>query len=263
MVGNSEDNNKQWDKLRDYCFGGGVVVINFAEDAESERAGIIKKLEEVFPEYPLQDLSKDDSVLTIKHELSVPEGMKVIGNGLKNFVFIPQDDWSCRLNNYQIEEHEETFEFFDNLLTYTLDSEKPRPNFLPSTWDMGAAAVMDIEVTHMDTGRKTSPFPHLLEILDRTMRSECRLKVKDVSEESAPADEKLLWLSCCGPEPMTEEQLKQVRNKVDAGTFLFAEVLTGNTGWAETFRSDLLKLGDDVRIRRLLANPSDPYRQSL
>ncbi len=254
VVGNTEDNNKQWNKLRDYCFGGGVVVINIAEDAESERAAIIKKLEEVFPEYPLQDLAKDDSILKIKHELTVPKGMKVIGNGLKNFVFIPQDDWSCRLNNYQIEEHKDTFEFFDNLLAYTLDSEKPRPNFLPSTWDTGAAAVMDFEATQMNVGRKTAPFPHMLEILDRTMRSECRLEVKDVSKESAPKNEKLLWLSCCGPEPITDEQLKRVRDKVEAGTFLFAEVLTGNTDWAETFRSDLLKLGDDVRIRRLLAN---------
>ncbi len=253
VAGTFEEDAGFWQRLREYCFGGGVVVLNLNEDVEGQRALIEAGLKRAFPEYELKALGKDDLVLKKPHDLSKLEGIRVVGNGLKNFVFLTPEDWSCHLNNHLVEDHPEAFEFFDNLYEYTLDGEKPRSSFAGSTRVREAVASMAVPAARMEVGASLPAYPELLAELDRCMRSEYRLEVQDKSAEPM-ADPVLLWLSCAGDQPLTDSQRRQINEHIDRGAFLFAEVLTGDTAWAESFRADLLKLGDGFRMRRLLGN---------
>jgi hypothetical protein len=53
---------------------------------------------------------------------------------------------------------------------------------------------------------------------------------------------------------MSEEQRRAIAGHLQRGAFVFAEVLSGNPNWAETFRSDLLRVDDGLRMRKLPAN---------
>ena len=106
---------EQWGKIRDYCFAGGTVILNFEEGAEANRDTMIAELLETFPEYTLKDLKDNDPLFATDGEEDegeegkedgtgkAPEGMKVLGNGLRHFFFIPGKSWSCIWQLYQTE----------------------------------------------------------------------------------------------------------------------------------------------------------------
>ncbi len=254
VVGPIDWNEKQWSKIRDYCFDGGVVVFNVDEGVESQRVTLLDALKNAFPEYALADLPADDPVLSITHKIADPPKVKVLGNGFKNFVYVTPRDWSCWLNLYSMEEHAGVFEFMANLLDYTLDGDEPRSSFAVSTWDPGAGTTMQMKMARMEVGGALPAWPDLPKALDRTMQSGYRLKVDFVRADSAADKPVLLWLACTGDKPMSEEQRRAVRHQLDAGTFLFAEVVSGREGWLEAFSADLQKVDDGLHIRQMLAN---------
>lgn len=270
-AGAQEVKDEQWRRIRDYCFGGGVVVFNVAEDYAAGRGVIEEGLKKSFPEYALKDLAATDPFWGTdaapaaggadeadktyhKDKLKPIDGIRTIGNGLKHLVFVLPQDWSCRLNTYQLSEHPETFEFFDRLLTYTRDGEAPPTTFEPSTWEAPAVPSQSVAVARVEVGGNTPAYPDLLATLDRSLRSEYRLAVDAVPLEDGGRKAPLIWVACTGPKPMSDAQRQQIAARLKAGSFLFAEVLTGNPNWAESFRSDLLRIDDTLRIRKLPAN---------
>ncbi|MCB9866095.1 MAG: DUF4159 domain-containing protein [Phycisphaerales bacterium] len=254
-AGEQEVSDAQWQRIRDYCFGGGVVVCNIAEDYAAGRAQFEAGLQKVFPEYTLKEMPSGDPFWG-EDEAKMPAipGIQTIGNGLKHMVFVLPQDWSCRLNTYQLKDHPETFKFFDHLLTYTRDGEKPRSDFERTTWEQPAVPTMTVGVARMEVGGYTPAYPDLLKTLDRSMRAEYRLEVDDVPADDTAKPAALLWVSCAGPKPMSDAQRQQIKRRLADGSFIFAEVLSGNPNWAESFRSDLLRLDDTLRIRKLPAN---------
>ena len=254
VVGPMDWDDQHWRRLRDYCFAGGVVLITIAGDNETEREKVEQGLKSAFGEYDLEDLQADDAVMSVKHQLSNIKGLRVIGNGLKNFVFLTPEDWSCYLNLYQIDERQEVFQFIDNLLEYTLDGEPPRQSFARSTWDTGGATVMEVDVTRLEVGGEHPAYPDLVATLDRSMQSGYRLKVHERALDAPGAEPVLLWLACAGSKPMTAEQRRVVLERIRGGSFLLAEVLSGNPAWVEAFRSELLKLAPGIRLRKMMSN---------
>lgn len=257
VVGPFDWSEADWRKIRQYCFAGGVVMFNVDEQAEAERAKLEEGLKGVFPEYEIKELAADSKLRTIKHDLKSTSGIKVIGNGIKDFVVLLDEDWSCRLNLYQIDKHPEAFQFVDNLLDYTLDGSPPRSSFATSTWDPGAAYVATIPVARLEVGSKSPAYPDLLESLDRNMQSGYRLKVEAVGPDTASGGSqppRLLWLSCTGPDAIDSEVGAQIKRAIDGGTYVFAEVVSGNGSWEEAFRSQLTKLDGSLRIHKVLAN---------
>ena len=249
-----EDN--YWKKLRDYCFGGGVVVFNIAEDHEERRAEVEAGLAKAFPEYKLGPIAEDSTILSVKHKLKYEDigGMRTIGNGLKDFVYLTAKDWSCRLNTYDIEGDKTPFEFFDNLLEYTMDSDPPRSSFLTTTWEQGTSTARSMKVAYVEMGGKTPAFPDQMETLSRSIESGYRMSIESTPIDKPADDVRLVWVACAGPEKITDKQLDLINKQLDKGAFLFAEVLTGDPNWAESFRADLQKLSGEITIRKLVAN---------
>jgi hypothetical protein len=256
VAGELNFNDEYWKRLRDYCFGGGVVVFNIAEDHENRRVEVESGLAKAFGEYKLSAITEDNSILSVKHTLKHEAlgGMRTIGNGLKDFVFLTPKDWSCKLNTYDIEGDKTPFEFFDNLLHYTMDGDPPRSSFLSSTWESGTSTGRSMKVAHMEVGAGQPVFPDLLETLSRSIESGYRMSTESAPIDKPADDVRLVWLSCAGPEKMTDKQLGLINKHIDKGAFLFAEVLTGDPNWAESFRADLQKLAGEITIRKLVAN---------
>lgn len=255
VAGEQEVTDQQWRLWRDYCFAGGVIVYNIAEDYPAGLARIEAGLKTAFPEYTIKELAENDPFWSAgENKLAPIKGLRVVGNGLKQFVFILPHDWSCRLNTFKLTEHPETFKFFDHLMTYTLDGEEPRSSFAYTTWDHPSASNSKVRVAHLEVGADLPAYPDLMATLDRRLRSEYRLDLEPVPAEDTKQDATLLWLSCAGPKPMTDAQRQMLAERIKRGTYIFAEVLTGNGKWAETFRSDLQKVDDKLTIRKLPAN---------
>jgi hypothetical protein len=109
----------------------------------------------------------------------------------------------------------------------------------------------------LEVGSKTPVYPDLVDTLDRSMQSGYRLKVDAVdpvaSTGSGPAP-RLLWLSCTGPDPIDAELGARIKQAIDGGAYLFAEVVSGNVSWDESFRSELTRLDGSLRIHKVLAN---------
>jgi len=258
-AGEQEVTAEQWRRMRDYCFNGGAIVFNVAEDNEAARAQIESGLKTAFPEYSLSELGEKDlfwggaNAKPADRMTAIP-GIRTISNGLKHMVFVLPQDWSCRLNTFKLAEHPETFGFFDRLMTYTLDGELPRSAFLASTWDLPAKASSSARIARMEVGAVVPAYPDLVATLDRMMHLEYRLALEPVSAEDPAQDAPLLWISCAGPKPLTAAQQKAIRERIDGGTFVFVDVLSGNPNWAETMRSEILRIDDALRMRKLPAS---------
>jgi hypothetical protein len=237
-----------WKKIRDYCFSGGVVVFNLNENAGGQRASLEQGLKIAFPEYKFASIEPNDPILKVKHDLKRPGDVRAIGNGLKNFAYIAPEDWSCHLNLNRVEDAAATFEFFDSLLEYTRDGERPWDAFEPSNWDMGGGAVLDVRVARMEVGGQVPAYPDLIRTLDRMMQSAYRLKVEQVPPDAStrPA---MLWLSVAGSRPFEDRQREIIRRQIERGTFLFAEVLTGNPDWVEAFVAELQRVGSGISVK--------------
>lgn len=247
---------EEWLKIRDYCFGGGVVVFNISGEAEAQRTAVIEGLRRAMPEYSFKPLAKNDALLSARHKISDPGGVQVLGNGFKNFIYLPDDDWSCRMNLYQVEEHPETFQFADNLLDYTLDHSPPPSNFALSTWEDPTASITEVVVSRMEVGSDVPAYPDLLKTLNRSMLAGYRLKVTDAGADSTEArkDAALLWLSATGSSPFGEGEKQVIKSYIDSGGFLFADVIGGNESAGEALRSQIQSIDPTIEIRRLLSN---------
>ncbi len=256
VAGELEFEDEHWKRLRDYCFGGGVVVFNIAEDHEQRRSDVETGLAKAFGEYKISTISEDSDLLTAKHEIKFEDlgGMRTIGNGIKDFVFLTPKDWSCKLNTYDVQGDQTPFKFFDNLLHYTMDGDPPRSSFLHSTWETGTTTGKSMKMAHLEVGASQPVFPDLPETLSRSIESGYRMSIENAPIDKPANDVRLVWVSCGGPEKLTEAQLGLINRQIDKGAFLFAEVLTGDPNWAESFRADLQKLKGEIRIRKLVAN---------
>jgi hypothetical protein len=243
----------EWKKLRQYVFAGGTIVANIAENNAPGRAALLAGITDAFPEFKIADLADSDSVMTSPNKLAAMTGMKVVSNGLKDLIFITPEDWSCRLNNYQLEQYPDTFKFFENLVEYTTDSEAPRSRFMESTWSLPAANLWKQKVARIEVGADAPVLPDLLDTYDRVIQNEYRVKL-DAAPPGDLKDTTLLWVSGAGGKPLTPEHKKALQDAMAGNTLIFAEVLGGNATWAEALRSELLKLAPDVRIRTLPSN---------
>jgi len=243
---------KQWGKIRDYCFSGGVVLINITAENESARSEIESALHRTFPEYRLKELPAADPLLTIRDDVDLPRRPKVIGNGIKNFVFLLPEDWSCAWHTYEHGDHEAYYELADNLLAYTTDGEKLHGTFARSHWDEAAEGSRTLPVARLECGSELPAYPDFLQALDRSMRSSYRVGVNDVSGgNESPV---LLWLANVGEEPLTEDQLARTRQALKDGAYLLAEVVGGNRDWAEAFQVELRRIDPKLEIRKLYTN---------
>ena len=256
VMGAMDWSDAQWKKIRDYCFGGGVVLFNISQNAPDERQHVLDGLRQAFGEYTPHALAADDPVLSIEHKITNLGPVQVVGNGFKNFVYLPGDDWSCRLNLYQTKEHPEVFQFADNLLQYTLDHTPPRSNFALSTWQEPTSAVARVVVARMEVGSSVPAYPDLIETVNRTLLAEYRLKVVDAATEPEDSSERpaLLWIGVTGSNPLTSGEQAAIKQAIDENTFVFADVIGGDESAQEAFGAQLHRVDPAIEIRRLLAS---------
>ncbi|MCP4248279.1 MAG: DUF4159 domain-containing protein [bacterium] len=252
VAGEVDWTDAQWNKMRDYCFAGGVVLINVTDNAAASRAAVEQALEALFPEYGLQSLPPADPILSVRNEVKLEARPQVIGNGLKNFVYLLPEDWSCAWHTFDRDNHRDRLDFVDNLLEYTTDGEKVPGTFSRSHWQDVAEGTRSMPVARLECGSDRAGFPDFVGTIDRLMRATYRVGIEDVS--SGGPQPQLAWLANVGTKPLDQGQRARIRNWLDGGAYLVAEVAGGDPDWAEAFRADLLKIDDGLSVRRVFTS---------
>jgi len=258
VIGPFNWSQTEWQKVREYCLAGGSVVIDIGENAQEQREVVISALKQTFPEYPLADLPPDAPILTPhpsppakggaeggRLQLS---GIQALGNGLRHFLFLPKESWSCQWHLYQVDEHKESFTFMNNLLTYSSDDTSPRSSFAVSTYAVGSVPSKSMKAFRLQIGSAVPAYPNLVETMDRLMRSNFRLAVTEPSE---PKEADLLWVNVTGADPPSDPQRAQLRDALHGGKYLLIDVVSGNKDWDEGFRAVLKQLDAGIKLEKL------------
>lgn len=250
VAGPVELTSAQRTRLRDYAFNGGSILINIVQEHESQRDAMLSQLRQIFPEYELRDLPADHPVLSLREKIDTPPAVKVLGNGIRDFVFVAgndaQGDWSCAFHAYRIGRNDSwsKFAFVNNLLDYTMDGSPLRSSFDESTMPAPAAPTRDLRVAHLEFGGPRPVYPDLLKTLDVHMTSNYRTRIVDAGPAPAP----LLWVSITGPAGPTAQQKQRIADHVASGGYLLVDVVSGNTQWGESGLSAIRSILADVSI---------------
>ncbi len=247
VVGPFDWSDGQWKKIREYCFAGGSVVIDIAEGAYDEREAVVSALKQTFPEYELAELPSSSPIFSIETRISSRPRVKALGNGFRQFLFLPAESWSCRWHLYSVDDHESSFALINNLLTYATDGTPLRSSFAPSTYAVGSIPAHSMKVAHLEVGSRIPAFPDLVDTLDRLMQESFRLEVTR-TEEAGEAD--LVWISVAGEDLSREQAIAGLLDALRRGRYLLVEIVSGREGWDESFRSILAGL-EGVTLQRL------------
>lgn len=239
----------QWDKIRDYCFAGGLVLINVGEGNESARGVIESALRSTFPEYEPRELDRKDPVLRTPKDLGLDRMPTVVGNGLKDFVFLLPRDYTCAWHTFDHRQQRAPFDLVVNLLEYTTDGEPLAGTFAGSHWEPAAEGARTVPLARLECGSDQPAFPDFLRMLDRTMRANYRTGLKDGSNPGETPI--LLWVANTGDKPLTPDQSGRIRQALGGESYVLAEVVAGNPDRAETFRAELQQIEPNLTVRKL------------
>jgi hypothetical protein len=265
VVGPFDWSKEQWNKIREYCFAGGSVVIDIDDGSDGQREAIVSALKETFPEYELKDLPSHSPIFSIVSRLSPRPRLQTLGNAFFHFLFLPAESWSCKWHLYSINDDESSFALMDNLLAYATDAAPLRSSFTPSTYAVGSIPAYSMKIAHWEPGSDRPAFPDLVDTMDRLMQENFRLQVEKAVDAS---DADLLWISvtgdvAAGVEPtfqsVTHDRLESrshreggmtILDALRSGRYIFVDIVSGREGWDESFRA-ILRGIEGVTIDRL------------
>ena len=252
VVGPFQWSEAEWAKLRQYCFAGGSVIFDLVNPEDGQREAVVAGLGQAFPEFKLADLAGDHPLFSIETTMAKKPAVKALGNGFRDFLFLPSESWSCQFQANAVTEHEEAFQFVNNLLTYALDGTEPRSAFAPSTLPGSAVAGKTMTAAHLEIGGNRPAHPQLVEHLDRLMRANFRTGVERAAD-GKPVD--FLWVSVTG-EADASAARDQILSALRGGKYLFVDVVAGNEGADETFRGRLRAMDPGISLE--LLSRTDP-----
>jgi hypothetical protein len=245
VVGPSTWTDKEWQKIRSYCFAGGTILLDFAEDQTDQRETVLAAMKSVFPEYELKALAEDDPIYAKPAEIKPIAGLLAMGNGFRNFLFVADRSWSCMWHQYQHEENPDAFKFLNNLVTYMTDGTPLRAAFAESTYPVESACTLEMNFDRLEVGSDLPAYPNLGELVDLLMQSNYRVKVKT----EGPAN--MLWVSVTGPKAPSEDAKKKILEAMKSDTYILFDVISGNKEWEESFRAALRAMDKDITIVKM------------
>lgn len=247
VMGRFEWTDEQWDKIRKYCLAGGTVVVNIAEGQDGMRKEIVAHLRRIFPEYELRPVPPDSPLLSVEKELRSPSSLESMSNGFREFLFLPEQSWSCQWHLYDRDERSDSFAFMNNLLTYVTDGSPLRSSFAPSPYAVASVPAHTMKAAHLQIGSDLPAYPDLLDTMDRLMQANFRVGVEPTDDPKAA---QLLWVSVTGDASPSEDALAWIRSAMDAGGYVLIDNVSGNEAWDKAFRGHLQRI-EGVTVERL------------
>ncbi len=184
-----------------------------------------------------------------KIELKPGARPRVIGNGMKNFVFIAPDDWSCGWGRYDVEGEPGIFQFVNELLTYTTDGSRPPRTYEASPYPPSIRGSRSIRMAFLECGGQQPVYPDFHEAVNRLMQFNYRTNVERAKAGDTAAPPVLLWVTGAGTGALTDQQRNQIRQSIDTGTYVFFDVAGGDQGTAEALRAEIKKIDPKLEIR--------------
>jgi len=249
VVGPFDWTESQWQTIREYCLAGGSVVIDVPDQKPALREKVVFALRRLFPEYELRTLPADSPMFVLETRITSPPQVQALGNGFRDFLFIPRQSWSCVWHTYDTS-NEDGFAFIHNLISYATDGTPPRSTFARSTYPVGTIPSRSMYATHLEIGGRLPAYPNLIDVMDRLMQDNYHFGVKDISD---PDQADLLWVSVTGDAIPSESTIQQIGSALRNGRFVFMDVVSGREDWDESWRAVLRRL-DGVTLTKLRRN---------
>ncbi len=250
VVGTMSWSDAQWAKIREYCLAGGTVVVDIGDEADAQRAAVTAALAKTFPEYSLSDLKTEAGVFAVNSSHKAVSGIKALGNGFRDFLFLPPRSWSCAWQTYDTKQSEEAFLFMEDLLHYATDGTPPRSSFARSTYAVPSASSRVMKAAAIQAGSDVPAYPNLIDTMSRLMQANYRTRV----EETKVADADVVWVVVAGAAPPTDAVKQQLREVIRTGKPMFVDVVSGHEDWDESFRGALKALEPGVSFQKLRRN---------
>lgn len=253
IVGEFDWSQAEWHKLREYCFGGGSIILDVVtKDATLEAQlhdQLTVALQATFPEYTLRPLSSDSPLFASERPLGPVPSARVLGNGFRDFLFIPDQNWSCAWHLNQTRDESTLFEFIDRLVEFTVGEEELRSTFDPPTYEIGARPDREVKVAFLETGSTIPAYPDAGQALNRLMQANYRVEVGPATSGDEGAV--MMWVSATGAQPMSDSVRQRIQRHIQRGGLLFADVVSGHANWGEQLSADLLRVDRSLSLAPL------------
>lgn len=249
IVGDFDWKDEDWQKIREYCFEGGTVVFNFEVETKALREALAENIKKTFPEYALRELPKEHDLFSMEEGIKSKLKVQSLSNGFRDFLFLPEESWTCAWHTFNEREHADEFAFMNNLLSYATDGTPLRTSFSPSPYAVGSSPNKQLTVAHIEVGGEIPAYPEMLDTLHRLSESTFRTKIVDVSDSTDRAD--LLWISVTGDQPMPAETKDRILQQLRDGGYVFMDVVSGKKEWADNVLEVLSTLDSDLAVSRL------------
>lgn len=250
VVGPVAWTDSQWGRIREYCLAGGTVIVDIGDEADAQRPAVLSAIGKAFPEYSIVDLPADAGVFAVNKEHKPIAGIKSLRNGFRDFLFIPPKSWSCSWHNYDLKQSVESFHFMEDLLKYATDETPPRSSFARSTYAAPAASSRSMKAARIQVGSDIPAYPNLIDTMSRLMQSNYRTRI----DETKPSDADMIWVNVAGLMAPSEDVRQQLRDAIRNGKPIFADVVSGNVDWDESFRAVLKSLEPGITLQELRRN---------
>ncbi len=250
VVGPMNWSDQQWGKIREYCLAGGTVIVDIGDEAEGQRAAVTTAISKSFPEYPLSDLKNDAGVFAVNSSHKPVARIKALGNGFRDFLFLPPKSWSCAWQTYDTKQSEDSFLFMEDLLHYETDGTPPRSSFARSTYAVPSASSRVMTAAMVQVGSEVPAYPNLIDTMSRLMQANYRTRVDEV--KAAEAD--VAWVLVTGPAPPSDAAKQQLGDALKKGKHFFVDVVSGQPDWDESFRAALKALEPGISFQKLRRN---------
>lgn len=265
-------------KLREFMLGGGMVIYNTGLGSQPFYRSVIREMKEIFPEQPVQRLTSDHPIFHSFYDIDrVKYAPGVAAGGYKgNEPWFDAVEINCRVvalisrfgmavgwqdsvqDNYQAYHPESAFKLGINIFSYASAMRAWAKNAaqamkyidkpVPSTDKVSIVQVAYDGVWKtrhvgmsvlLHTFNQQTDVPVKFNIKD--------LKLNDPNIFNAP----LLYLTGHEHFNLSDKEIRQLRQYLENGGFLFAEACCGRKGFDLAFRQLMPKVLPTSRLKRL------------
>ncbi len=265
-------------KLREYLLSGGMIIYNTGLGSQPFYRSVMKELEQIFPEQPVQRLSSDHPIF---HSYYDVDQVRYTA-GVRKSGFAGNEPWfdaievNCRVvalvsrwgmavgwqgavkPEYQAYESQSAFRLGVNILSYASSMRAWAKNaaqsmkFVDKTSSYTDTMAM-AQITY-DGVWKTRHAG--LSVLLQTFNKRTGIPVKFALKELRLTDPKifnapLIYLTGHENFELNEKEQAALRSYLQNGGFLFAEACCGRKGFDKSFRELMQKVLPDKKLARI------------
>ena len=235
--------DRDYDNIRSFINNGGLLFTQSDGSDAAFDAFVAQMAHKLFPNYPMTDLPPDDPLYSVDYHLEPKPHLKVVSNGARLLIVHSPVDlaraWQLRMARVQTM----PFQFGLNLFIYAT-GKRELHNRLEAGYltAVNAAPTYTIRVARLSYNGNWDPEPSAWTRYSRWFQRQTgygldvsTVPMSDLKPETAP----IAILTGTDAYTPTPQEIRAVRNYVQAGGVLFVDLCGGGGAFEESARTKL------------------------